>query len=103
MNYYRVTSNKITPIGGGLYTFDNINSYRIDRHGRRVACQYIPNELLTAADLKTRYGITPENVRLFPFLLPVTVNKNNTYFCFGARFEYGRPLYFDKDGAPVTC
>ena len=100
MKYYKVTNTKLFNAGGGRYCRDNVFSFRLDKHGRRIACQYIADELLTAAELRKDYGITPENMRLFPFLCPVSVNRNKTHFFFGARFEDGTPLYYDKDGTP---
>lgn len=98
MKYYKVENNKFCHAFGGRYYKDNIYSYRLD-HGVRVSCQYIADELITPAELKKRYGITPENINKFPFLKPVEIKKTETHYFFGARFADNRPIYYTATGA----
>jgi hypothetical protein len=99
MKYYKVISNKLTPAFGGRYSKDNVYSFKLKR-GVRYSWQYIADELMTPAEARNLYGITPENLHLFPFLQPVEVSKKKTHYFFGARFEDNRAVYFTKDGAP---
>ena len=102
MLYYKVISKKIVPAFDGKYRKENIFSYKIDSHGRRISCQYIPDELITPAELKRFYGITAENISHFPFLQPVNVKKTEIYFFFGARFDDTHTCYCDKNGDALT-
>lgn len=106
MKYYQVTSKKFNiafwdrKTKQTFYIKDNIYSYRY-KNGLRYSYQYIADELLTAAELKRYFGITPENIKDFPFLQPVEVKKNKTHFAFGARFEDDHGIYFDENGKKI--
>lgn len=106
MTFYKVISNKLNiafydnRTKQTFYIKDNIYSYKL-KNGIRVSCQYIAEELLTAAELKKYYGITPENIHNFKFLQPVQVNKNKTHWFFGARFEDDHAVYYDINGQKI--
>lgn len=106
MKYYKVISKKLNvafwdyATQQTFYTKDNIFSYRY-KNGLRFSCQYIPDELITAVELKKYYGITPDNIKEFTFLQPVEIKKTQTHFFFGARFEDEHGIYFDRDGQKV--
>lgn len=103
MKYYQVISNKLCIAFYKMeekrtyYTKDNIYSYRY-KNGLKYSYQYIADELITAAELKKYYGITPENIKEFSFLQPVEINKNKTHWAFGARFADDHGVYFDENG-----
>lgn len=106
MRYYKVVSNKLCIAFYKLnerrtyYTKDNIFSYRY-KNGLRYSWQYIADELITAAELKKFYGITPKNITQFPFLQPVDVPKTKIHWAFGARFEDDHGIYFDENGDKI--
>ena len=106
MKYYIVVSNKISVAfydrieKRTYYTKNNIHSFKY-KNGARFSCQYIPDELITAAELKKYYGITPDNITNFPFLQPVEVNKNKTHWFFGARFADDHAIYFNEHGEKI--
>lgn len=103
MKYYKVISNKLNiafydnRTKQTFYTKDNIYFYRY-KNGLKYSFQYIADELITTAELKKYYGVTPENIKEFPFLQPVEINKNKTHFTFGVRFEDNHGVYFDENG-----
>ena len=103
MKYYKVISNKLNisfydnRTKQTFYHKENIFSHRY-KNGLRFSAQYIADELITAAELKRFYGITPENITEFPFLQPVEIPKTETYFFFGARFQNNNAIYYDKNG-----
>jgi hypothetical protein len=82
------------------YTKDNIYHYKY-KNGLRYSCQYIADELITAAELKKYFGITPENMKEFPFLQPVEIPKNKIHWAFGARFQDDHGVYFDENGNKI--
>ena len=102
MRYYKVISKKLIPAFEGRYTYDNIYSFYFKK-GVRVACQYVAEELITPGELKKFYGISAENMHLFPFLEAVDVPKTNTHHFFGVRFENDRPIYRTATGDPFEA
>jgi hypothetical protein len=106
MRYYKVISNKLNiafwdqRTKQTFYTKDNIFSYRY-KNGARYSWQYVADELITAAELKKYYGITPENITQFPFLQPVEISKNKTHWFFGCRFQDDNGVYFNEHGEKI--
>ena len=106
MKYYKVVSNKLNIAFRDqrtkqmFYTKDNIFSFRY-KNGACYSCQYVADELITAAELKKYYGITPENITQFPFLQPVEISKNNIHWFFGCRFQDGHGVYFNENGEKI--
>lgn len=106
MRYYKVISNKLiiafydNRTKQTFYRKDNIFSYRY-KNGARYSWQYVADELLTAAELKKFYGITPEKIKEFPFLQPVEISKNKIYWFFGCRFSDNKAIYYNKNGEKI--
>ena len=85
MKYYKIIGKTKNSWTGN---YDNIYSHSY-RKGVRVSEQYVPNTLFTQAELKKVYGITPENIKEFPFIQPYECSSHNTYWFFGYRWECG--------------